>query len=498
LGNPAVTLTGSYAEPLTLLLMLAVFALLAIRMRWPIGIALASAGVAGAVCNGYLFPLRHLVEGGLSYLDPILVIATAMIFMRLLADGDALVALGNVVERRFGNRPLLLLPLLMLIVLFPGMITGSSTASILTTGAVASSILLKLGLSMERAAAYIAMGGILGMVAPPVNIPAMLIGGGIDLPYSGFDRPLALAAFPLALVLAYGIGWPLIRCRNSANRNFHKQIAGTRLRNNAGAATMDASGADASRTLPVILSPDPMDRGELREDLSDETSISADRSSPIPEPVPPAAGPKALLWQALCGPAVAAILMIGPRLAPRQVPDLGLPLVFLLAAAASILVLPKFGVFSSMLRAIDETLPVLGILAGVGAFIQIMTLTGARGWLVSVMLDSPAWALLAAATLSIPLFGAVSAFGSASVLGVPFLLALLGRNEVVTTSALSLLTALGDLMLPAALAATLAAQVTGAGSRYRVLRLCLLPALITAAVAVMMLIYSQEIGRWLK
>jgi hypothetical protein len=150
------------------------------------------------------------------------------------------------------------------------------------------------------------------------------------------------------------------------------------------------------------------------------------------------------------------------------------------------------------MRGVEEALPVLGILAGVGAFIQVMTLTGARGWLVALMVGAPPWAVFAAAGLSIPLFGAVSAFGSASVLGVPFLLALLGRNEVVTTAALSLLAALGDLMLPAALAATLAAQVAGVADRRRVLRLCVLPALAAAAVAILMLIYSAAIGRVLR
>ncbi len=148
--------------------------------------------------------------------------------------------------------------------------------------------------------------------------------------------------------------------------------------------------------------------------------------------------------------------------------------------------------------ATDEALPVLGILTGVGAFIQVMTLTGARGWLVAQMLGAPSWALILAAAVSMPLFGAISAFGSASVLGVPFLLALLGRNEVVTTAALSLLAGLGDLMLPAALAGTLAARVAGVDDRTQVLRRCIWPALLAIAVAVGVLWFSPAIGRWIK
>jgi hypothetical protein len=148
-------------------------------------------------------------------------------------------------------------------------------------------------------------------------------------------------------------------------------------------------------------------------------------------------------------------------------------------------------------RAVEEALPVLGILAGVGAFIQVMTLTGARGWLVNLMLAAPAWAAFLAAAVSLPLFGAVSAFGSASVLGVPFLLASIGRNEIVTTAALSMLAGIGDLMLPAALAATLATRVVGLQDRRPVLRLCVVPALAVIAVAVTMLLAAPAIGRWL-
>jgi TRAP-type C4-dicarboxylate transport system permease large subunit len=422
--------SGGFAEPAALALMLACFGVLAIWRRWPIGLALLAGAWAGAAFAGDWLPARHLVEGAFSYLDPILVIASAMIFMRLLADGGALAAIGRSVERAFGDRPALLLPTLMLIVMFPGMITGSSTASVLTTGTMAGAILTGLGLSRERTAAVVAMGGVLGMVAPPINIPAMIIGAGIDLPYVGFGAPLALASFPLALVIVYALGWPVLR-----------------------------------------------------------------RKGPRPEVT---AGPGMSVWRALASPLVAGTVMAAPRMWPAVVPDPGLPLTFVVAALVVVLTSPRFPVWRALVRATEEALPVLGILTGVGAFIQVMTLTGARGWLVAVMLGAPSWAVAGAAAVGIPLFGAVSAFGSASVLGVPFLLAMLGRNEVVTTAALSMLASLGDLMLPAALAATLSAQAVGLTERRRVLVLCVLPALAVAAVAVMMLLYSAEIGRVLR
>ncbi len=436
--NPIVALTGNGAEPLTLLLMLVAFAALVMAARWPIGLALLVAAFVGAAINGEYFPLRHLVEGAFSYLDPILVIATAMILMRALADSRALDSLGWAVEDRFRTKPVLLLGLLMIIIMFPGMITGSSTASVLTTGAMAATIITRLGLSKERTGAIIAMGGVLGMIAPPVNIPAMIIGGGVDLPYSGFGLPLTLASFPLALLIVYILAWPVL----------------------------------SGKAKPIAESAGNISQGSSR-------------------------GSQVALWRALTGPIVAAILMLVPRLSPAHIPDPGLPLDFLLATVAGILVLPKFDVRGSMVRAMDESLPVLGILSGVGAFIQVLTLTGSRGWLVSLMTGAPTWSLCAAAAVSMPLFGAVSSFGSASVLGVPFLLSLLGRNEIITAAALSMLASLGDLMPPVALAGTLAAQVAGVNDRWKILRLCVLPALLIVVAGLLILIFAPQIGRLL-
>lgn len=431
-------------EPLTLGLMLATFGVLLGKAKWPIGPALLVAAWLGAAVNGYVLPLRHLVEGALSYLDPILVIATAMIFMQALADAGAVAGIGRTVEQRFGNRPTILLPFVMLLVMLPGMITGSSTASVLTTGGMASSVLVGLGLPAVRAAAFVAMGAVLGMIAPPINIPAMLIGAGLDLPYVGLAAPLALGAFPLGLVIGYQLGWPLLTKPVAVDRSLGPQLG-------------------PNTASPAAMGPRPASLARAAIPLS-----------------------------------AAFVLMVGPSMWPPSFPDIGLPLVFVLATGLSWLALPSFPRIASMVKAVRDVLPVLGILAGVGAFIQVMTLTGARGWLVSLILTAPSWGIVMAAAVSLPLFGAVSAFGSASVLGVPFLLALLGRDEIVTTAGLSMLSSLGDLMLPAALAVTLATQVAGLGDRRPVLRQCVVPAALVIAMAVAIIQLAPQLGPLLR
>nr|HPI97858.1 TRAP transporter large permease [Synergistales bacterium] len=148
-------------------------------------------------------------------------------------------------------------------------------------------------------------------------------------------------------------------------------------------------------------------------------------------------------------------------------------------------------------EAIDDALPVMGILMGVGMFIQIMTLIGVRGFVVVSALALPAWLLYLGIATSMPLFGAVSAFGSASVLGVPFLLALLGRNEIMVGSALSLIAGLGDLMPPTALAGIFAAQVVGEKNYFKVLKYCIVPGIVTAAWGIVVILGANYIASML-
>ena len=89
----------------------------------------------------------------------------------------------------------------MLILMLPGMITGSSLASVISAGAIVAPIMKKMGLPKAKVAGIIAFGAILGMVAPPINIPVMVICDVVDIPYTGFDLPLMLLTFPIAIII---------------------------------------------------------------------------------------------------------------------------------------------------------------------------------------------------------------------------------------------------------------------------------------------------------
>ena len=422
-------------EGLFTLAMVGSFVFGAFALKLPIAIALGAAAAVGALAAGEGFPLRHFVEGTFGYLDTILIIATAMIFMKSVQKTGLLESLAAWVIRSFRQNPLMLSLGLMVIIMVPGMITGSSTAAVLTTGALVAPVLIKLGVPVVKTAAAIAMGAIYGMIAPPVNVPAMIIGGGIDMPYVGFAGPLLVCTVPLAIFSALVLVYPYL-----------KKGAGDELALEEELKRMEQAPLSIRLILPVI---------------------------------------------------VLAVLMTGEQFLPDIWPALGMPVNFLLAALSALLTGRKLNFLEASREAVNDAIPVLGILMGVGMFIQIMTLVGVQGFIVVSVLALPAWLMYLGMATSIPLFGAVSAFGAASVLGVPFLLALLGRNEIMVGSALSLLAGLGDLMPPTALAGIFAAQVVGEENYFKVLKHCIVPAVVTAVWAIVVIMNANTIMSYL-
>jgi TRAP-type C4-dicarboxylate transport system permease large subunit len=419
------------SEAAIFLLMVAIFALLAMILKLPIGVSLAFSALAGSLLGGEGIGLRHLVEGSFGYFDTILIIVTAMIFMKVLQASGILDTITSLLLRTFYKKKSALLLTAMFLVMFPGMITGSSTTAVLSTGALVAPVLMKMGLSRVKTAALIAMGGILGMIAPPVNILVMIMGAGVDMPYVGLTIPLLIIVIPLAIAISLWLGYKDIKIIEYEKMkavlppSYHKQY-GFRL------------------YLPLI---------------------------------------------------VVLVLMLGQSVLPKIMPDIGIPAIFLVGSLIGLGCGRPFNFFKATQKAIKESTPILCILVGVGMFIQIMTLTGARGWIVISFLSLPSIFLYLGIATSMPLFGAVSAFGSASILGVPFILALVEKNAILTSSALSAVAGLGDLMPPTALAGIFAAQVVGEPNYFKVIRHCLMPALFELVMGVGVLIFTPLLDK---
>lgn len=419
-------------ELITFLVMVGVFLVGCFAVKLPVSISMVLAALAGGIVGGQGIALRHMVEGMFSYVDTILVIATAMVFMKVVQESGALDAISSLIIERFHKLPALMLCLIMIIIMFPGMITGSSTASVLSAGSIMAPVLMIMGVPALETASILAMGGLLGMIAPPTNIPAMIIGAGIDIPYSGFELPLALLTFPLAFLFVIMLGYKYVKKMNflevQAKLNVEsRKKYGVRI------------------YLPLVL---------------------------------------------------AIVLMILNKAVPA-VPDMGMPLVFLISAVVGCFTGNRVNLPKVAKDSINSVLPVMGILMGVGMFIQVMTLTGVRGFIVTTCLSLPEAARYLALSVSMPLFGAVSSFGSASVLGVPFLLSFLAKDEIIVASALSLVASLGDMMPPTALAGIFAAQVVGMENYTPVLKKCLIPCLIIILWALLFIIGAEFLAPYI-
>lgn len=416
-------------ELIAFLAMVGVFLLGCFLCRLPVSLSMVLASVAGVIAGGQGFALRHLVEGMFAYVDTIMVIATAMIFMKTIQESGALDAIASLIIQRFHNIPALMLIFIMVIIMFPGMITGSSTASVLSAGSIMAPVLMLMGVPALETACILSMGGLLGMIAPPTNLPAMIIGAGIDIPYSGFGLPLTMLTFPLAFLFVIMFGYKYVKKMNY---------------------------------------------------IEVEAKLNTDSRKRF--------GFKVYI------PLLLAIALMVLNKAVPAIPDIGMPLVFLISAVVGCFTGYKFNFFKVAKESINSALPVMGILMGVGMFIQVMTLTGVRGLIVTSCLSLPNLARYLALSVSMPAFGAISSYGSASVLGVPFLLSFLAKDEIIVASALSLVASLGDMVPPTALAGIFAAKVVGMENYTPILRKCLISCLILIVWAILFIAFADQLS----
>lgn len=418
-------------ELIILLSMLAMFALGVFLFKLPAGVSIMLAAVIGALVGGEGIPIRHLVDGGFGFLEAIMIIATAMIFMKVVESTGALGSISYYMVKSLHKAPTLLLIIMIIFVMFPGMLTGLSSACILTTGALIAPALLAMGFSKKIAGSFIAMGAIFGEIAPPVCIPVMIIGGGVDMPYIGFAGPLFVASFPIAILTA-------IYFRIRYIRSF-----------------------DVNQVL-----------------------------SQLEAPVVSKYGIKLFI------PIVFVVgYLIAELVAPEVVPHLGVPLIFMIGALLGFGTGNKFNFLNVSREAIRKAMPVIAILVGVGMFLQILTLTGVRGFLAVSALQLPD-ELKYLAALIMPLFG--SAYTSASVIGVPLVYVFLGKDSIVVTAGLALLAAMGDLMPPPSLICAYASQIVKEKNHFKILRASIIIMIPTMIVGLLLLIFANDIKKILE
>lgn len=417
-------------ELIILISMLAVFAASVFVFKMPAGVSLILSAVAGALIGGEGLPIRHLVEGGFGFLEAILIIATAMIFMKTTEANGVLARISLWIVKTFHKSPTLLMLVIVLFVMFPGMLTGLSSTCVLTTGMLVAPILLAIGIPRLAAGSLIAMAAVFGEVAPPISIPAMIIGGGVDMPYIGLTVPLLLVSIPPAIFTALYFRFRFVK-KIDINSVMQKLDQ------------VDTGKGGFLTTIPLIF---------------------------------------------------VIFYMIGEIVLHEYLPHLGVPLIFTLGTIMNFAVSPKIPIIKISREALRLALPVIAILVGVGMFLQILTLTGVRGYLAVSALKLPdAFRYLAASLM--PFMG--SAYASASVIGVPLIYVFIGKSAIVVTASLVMMAAMGDMMPPPSLLCAYAAQTVGVKNHFSILKQSIIPMLFSMAIALLVLIFAENIASFL-
>ncbi len=354
--------------------------------------------LAGAVFAGHGIALRHIVEGAFTFFDIVAIIIAATVFIRIQKESGGLNILVRDLIRGFYWSPPLLLVLLMFVLMLPGALTGSGTAAIMALGGLVGTVLERMRIPKPNVVAFVSLGGVLGLVAPPVNIPAMIISSGINMPYVGFFGPLFTLTVPLGAICALVLG-----VRHAGRRLDPAHLLAEL---SAGQVRLGRAGA----YLPLIV---------------------------------------------LIG------MMILQRTFPMSFPRVGIALMFVAGTVIALAVARGVSFLSVCRQSIRDTLPVTGLLIAVGSLVQVMTLTGVRGLFVITAITAPLALLFAALAIGLPLSGSIlGTYGAASVFGVPFMLALLGRDPILATAGISLISALATLTPPTAIDGRAAVLVT--------------------------------------
>ena len=367
----------------------------------PLAVNLFVCMIAGALASGFGLPLRHLFEGPVWYIYINLVIFTGMIFLTCMKAAGNLDCIAYDILTKFRRRPSIMFCLITLLLFFPGMVTGVGTAGVLSTGLVAVVILRVVGIPNVRTGAIVAMLTTIGAAAPPVNLPAIIIASGINMPYEGFDLILLVITIPLGLFSIFWLGWrhyktPSLEAIEKALPKPERKSA-------------------IAPYVPLLV-----------------VVVVFILIRSLPGKFPDIITPMVFMLGSL------STLFTGKRYS------------YVEAGKEAV----RGGIFSTV-----------ALIFVVGAVVQVTTLTGAKGLLVlgslTVAAVYPALLYLALG-VCLPLLGGVlTHLGASVILGIPFTLAMLTQNVIATVAGISMLCVLSQVIPPSALGGYFAQELVG-------------------------------------
>ncbi len=404
------------------------------KQEIPIAVNLFVSTAISAIVTGFN-PFRHLFEGPVWYIYINLVIMCGMMLLGCMKAAGNLDCIAYDTLTKFRKHPTMIFFIVMALLFFPGMVTGVGTAAILSTGMVAVVILRICGISNLTIAAIIAIETTLGASAPPVNLPAIIIASGINMPYEGFDRILWVLTAPTGIFTMFWLAW--------------KEYKVPSLEAIEAALPKPERRFGFAPYLPLV---------------------------------------------------VVVAIMICIRALPGRFPDIVTPMVFMVGSAVTLFTGKKFGYVRACRESLSGgVLSTVCLIFVVGSVVQVTTLTGAKGLLVltAMTVGSKAPALMYAAIgLSVPLLGGVlTQMGTAAILGIPFTLAMISKNQVAFVAGIANLCVFAQMVPPTALGGYFSKDLTGIPAYLPLLKKCMVPILVCIGFTLIELVYADQFAK---
>lgn len=420
---------------ITLLVMIIAYALSLWKLK-SAEISMVIAAIAGAIAAGFGFPARILVEGTFTYIDLGLIFVTASIFINIYAETGAINAMVASVVSSFYHKKWILFALMVLIMLIPGALTGAGSVSIFVVGGIVAKIMQYMGLSKVRTAGFIYVTAMLSAAAPPINLWAMIMAAGANMPYVGFTYVLLV---PIVIIAVFTI---IYFCRGGTAQKKEDIIA---------QIPQPPKNLTAIRiALPLLV-------------LVALFLLSQFAAFSIPILGLP-------LMFILC---TIVTILINPQKTSWK------------------------RYYEIIINTMEQVFPLLATVISVGVLVNVMTATGVRGLISITFITLPLFFVYATVLIFGPLAQGSLSYGSAIIIGVPiiFLFNTMGINNTVVAAAMSLIFPLGDCLPPSMIVGRVTIETVGYEGKYtEFLRTIAIPWLFMGCVALLMLIFANRLS----
>ena len=200
-------------------------------------------------------------------------------------------------------------------------------------------------------------------------------------------------------------------------------------------------------------------------------------------------------WRILLPIATIVALFLVSLYFPWNIPVLGLPLMFVIAAVVAFLCDPVKATGKQWLGILDGTMeqvfPLVANVLSIGVLQSAMAATGVRGLIGSTCVGLPLVLIYSLILIVGPICQGCFNYGCSVVLGGPliFMFNTMGMDVTVICAALSLIFPIGDCLPPSRIVGRLACEETGYKESYMgFLKTALVPVLAIGLIAVLMIV----------